>query len=44
MQCPVVNTLFQEKKQHHNRKDGSKETPKIGPVLEVATNYLHGKH
>ena len=26
MQWLVVNTLFQEKKVHHNRKDGSKET------------------
>ena len=30
MQWPVVNKLFQEKKQHHNRKAGSKETPKLG--------------
>ena len=29
---------------HHNRKAGSKETPKIGPVLEVTTTYLHGKY
>ena len=28
---------------HHNRKDGSRET-KIGPVLEVTTSYLYGKH
>ena len=26
----VVNTLFQEKMKHHNRKAGSKETPKLG--------------
>ena len=44
MQWPVVNTLFQEKKKHHNQKDGSKGTQKIGPVLEVATSYLHGKY
>ena len=44
MQRVVVNTLFPEKKNHHNRKDVSKETPKIGPVLEVTTIYLHGKH
>ena len=31
IQWLVVNTLFQEKKKHHNRKDGSKETPKLGP-------------
>ena len=34
-QWPVVNTLFQEKKQHHNRKAGSKETPKLGPYWKV---------
>ena len=34
---------FPPKIQHHNRKDGSKGT-KIGPVLEVTTSYLHGKH
>ena len=43
MQWFVVNTLFQEKKQHHSQKDGSKGTPKFGSVLEVATSYLHGK-
>ena len=26
------------------RKAGFKETPKIGPVLEVTTSYLQGKH
>ena len=31
----VVNTLFQEKTKHHNRKDGSKETPKIGPYWKL---------
>ena len=30
-QWPVVNTLFQKKNQHHNQKDGSKGTPKLGP-------------
>ena len=39
-----MNTLSREKIQHHNRKDGSKGTPKIGLVLEVATSYLHGKY
>ena len=38
-----MNTPFQKKNQHHNQKDGSKDT-KIGPVLEVTTSYLHGKH
>ena len=31
MQWPVVNTLFQEKKKHHNQKDWSKGTPRLGP-------------
>ena len=44
MQWHVVNTLFQEMKSHHHQKDGSKGTPKIRPVLEVTTCYLHGKH
>ena len=39
----VVNTLFQEMTDHHNQEDGSKET-RIGPVLEVTTSCLHGKH
>ena len=42
MQWPVVNTLFQGKKVHHNQEDGSRETQKIGPVLEVTTSCLHG--
>ena len=44
MQRLVVNTLFQEMTDHHNRKDGSRETQKIGPVLEVTTSCLCGKH
>ena len=44
MQWPVVSTLFQETKKHHNQKDGSKGSTKIGPVLEVALCYLHGKY
>ena len=44
MQWPVVKTLFQEKMDHHNQKDGYSETQKIGPVLEVTTSYLYGKH
>ena len=31
----VVNTLFQEKKKHHHRKAGSKETPKLGPYWKL---------
>ena len=44
MQRLVVNTLFQEMTDHHNQKDGSSETQKIGPVLEVTTSCLYGKH
>ena len=44
MQRLVVNVLFQEMIDHHNRKDGFKETQKIGPVLEVTTSCLYGKH
>ena len=32
MQWPVVNTLFQEKKKHHNPKDGSKEHQNWGRI------------
>ena len=39
-----MNTLFQGKMDHHNQEDGSRETQKIGPVLEVTTSCLHGKH
>ena len=35
MQWRVVNTLFQEMKKHHNQKDGSKETPKLGPYWKL---------
>ena len=31
IQWPVVNTLFQEKKKHHNQKDGSKGTQRLSP-------------
>ena len=34
MQWPVVNTLFQEKNQHHNRKRWIQGNTKNGPVLE----------
>ena len=44
MQWPVVNTLFQGKMDHHNQEDGSRETQKIGPLLEVTTSCLHGKN
>ena len=35
LQWPVVNTLFQKKKQHHNRKAGSKETLKLDPYWKL---------
>ena len=35
IQWLVLNTLFQEMKQHHNRKAGSKETPKLGPYWKL---------
>ena len=35
MQWPVVNTLFQVRKQQQNRKDGSKETLKLGPYWKL---------
>ena len=35
IQQPVVNTFFQEKTKHHNWKDGSKETPKLGPYWKL---------
>ena len=44
MQWPVVNTLFQEKSQHHNQKDGFKGTPKLGPYWKLQPVFLHGKH
>ena len=44
MQWPVVNTLFKEKKEHHNLKDGFEGTPRFGPVLEVTTCWLQGKY
>ena len=35
IQWLVVSTLCQERKQHHNRKDGSKGTPKLGPYWKL---------
>ena len=43
MQWPVVNILFQEK-EHSQPKGWIQGNTKIGPVLEVATSYLHGKY
>ena len=44
VQWLVVNTLFPEMMNHHNQEDGFKETRDIGPVLEVTTSYMYGKH
>ena len=44
MQRLVVNTLFQEVTDHHNQKGWIQGNTKIGPVLEVTTSYLYGKH
>ena len=44
MQRLVVNTLFQEMMDHHNRKGWIQGNTKIGPVLEIATSCLCGKH
>ena len=35
VQRPVVNTLCQETKKHHNQKDWSKGTPKLDPCCEL---------
>ena len=40
----VVNTLFQEMTDRHNQKDRSRGDTRIGPVLEVMTICLYGKH
>ena len=39
-----MNTLFQEVTEHHNQKDGIQRNTKIGPVMEVTTSCLYGKH
>ena len=44
MQWHVVNTFFQERKGSSQPKGWIQGNTKIGPVLEVATCYLHGKH
>ena len=35
MQWLVVNTLFQEMMDHHNQKDGSRETHKLDPSWKL---------
>ena len=42
IQWLVVSTLCQEKKQHHNRKAGSKGTPNFGPCWKLQVVVLHG--
>ena len=39
-----MKTLFQEKKQHYNRKAVSKETLKLGAYWKLQPVILHGKH
>ena len=39
-----MNALFQEKKQHHNQKDGLRETRELDPYLEMTTSCLFGKN
>ena len=39
-----MNTLFQEVTNHQNQKDGFRETRELGPVLEITTSCLYGKH
>ena len=40
----VVNTLFQEMMDHHNQKGWIQGNTKIGPVLEITTSCVYGKH
>ena len=44
MQKLVVNTLFQEMMGSSQPKGWIQENTKIGPVLEVTTSCLYGKH
>ena len=44
MQKFVVNTLFQEMMDHHNRKDGFRETRKLDPYWKLRPVGLYGKH
>ena len=37
LQWPLVYTLFQGKKQHRNRKAGSRETQKVDPCWKLRT-------
>ena len=39
-----MNTLFKKVKNHHNQEDGFQGNTRIGPVLEIATSCLYGKH
>ena len=44
IQWLVVNTLFQEEESTSQPKGWIQGDTIIGPVLEVTTSYLHGKH
>ena len=44
MQRLVVNTLFQKDDGSSQPKGWIQGNTEIGPVLEVTTSYLHGKH
>ena len=39
-----MNTLFQEVTNHHKPKGWIQGNTRIGPVLEITTSYLYGKH
>ena len=39
-----MNTLFQDMMDHHNQKGWIQGNTRIGPVLEITTSYLYGKH
>ena len=40
----MENNFMQWRWDHHNQEDGSRETQKIGPVLEVTTSCLYCQH
>ena len=44
MQRLVVITLFQEVTDHHNQKDGFRETRKLDPCWKLRPVVLYGKH
>ena len=44
MQRPVVTTLLPREEEASQPKGWIQGNIKIGPVLEVATSFLHGKY